>query len=64
VPEVRFESFACVLLGTRKWPLWAAELTRHATLGQPKVTRVNNGGVSPLSCARTHGGGEETTTLR
>jgi hypothetical protein len=38
----------------------------HATRlsGRSEVTPVNNEGVSPLSCARTHGGGEETTTLR
>lgn len=38
----------------------------HATRlsGRSEVTPVKNEGVSPLSCARTHGGGEETTTLR
>lgn len=68
MPEVRFEPFAYVPAlaadGQRLWPLWAAEPTRHATPGRPEVTPVNNEGVSPLSCARTHGGGEETTTLR
>jgi hypothetical protein len=51
VPEVRFESFARVLPGHSQVASVAAELTRHATLGQPKVTLVNNEGVSPLSCA-------------
>lgn len=66
--EVRFEPFAPVPAftaeGQRQWPLWAAEPTCHTTPGRPEVTPVNNEGVSPLSCARTHGGGEETTTLR
>lgn len=68
VPEVRFESFACV-------PVLVTEGSACDPCGQPspqatrlpgrsEVTRVNNEGVSPSSCARTHGGGEETTTLR
>jgi hypothetical protein len=68
VPEVRFESFASVpvLVTVGNVCDLCGQPSPHATRlsGRPKVTPVNNEGVSPSSCARTHGGGEETTTLR
>lgn len=69
VPEVRFESLArCPsCLSRRAAPVTSVGSRAHMPRdfpGRSEVTPVNNEGVSPLSCARTHGGGEETTTLR
>lgn len=68
MPEVRFESFACVpvLVTAGSACDLCGQPSPQATRlsGRPEVTPVNNEGVSPSSCARTHGGGEETTTLR
>jgi hypothetical protein len=67
VPEVRFGSFAYVPRSRKGSACDHCEQpSPHATRlsGRSEVTPVKNEGVSPSSCARTHGGGEETTTLR
>jgi len=57
---------ACPPTTVRAAPVTSVGSRAHTSRvsGRSEVTPVNNEGVSPLSCARTHGGGEETTTLR